>query len=120
MTYRKATICKQTVTDNEVKLSLLIDPKLTDFKGHFPGFPILPGVTQLDWAIAYGKQFLNCPTIFKGMEVIKFQEAILPNNNVDLTLIWNPEKSKLTFSYTSEGEQGVIKHSSGRIKLDVA
>ncbi|WP_372881587.1 3-hydroxyacyl-ACP dehydratase [Psychromonas sp.] len=117
MTLRKATICQQSVTENEVRLSLLIDPELTDFKGHFTGFPILPGVTQLDWAIFYGQQFLNCPERFKGMEVIKFQEAILPNNRVELTLTWDAEKGKLTFSYISYCDAVVIKHSSGRIKL---
>lgn len=117
MTLRKATICQQIVTENEATLSLRINPELTDFEGHFPSFPILPGVTQIDWAIFYGKALLNCPKIFKGMEVIKFQDPILPNTHIDLMLKWDNEKQKLYFSFCSDNDGIIKQHSSGRIKL---
>ncbi|WP_019616224.1 3-hydroxyacyl-ACP dehydratase FabZ family protein [Psychromonas ossibalaenae] len=113
MSQRKATIIDQQILDNKVILTLHVDADITDFEGHFPGYPILPGVTQIDWAIYYGKKLLNSGTRFAGMEVIKFQEPILPNSVVLLTLTLDANKQKLHFAYSSKNS----RHSSGRIKL---
>lgn len=113
MSQRKPIIVDQQISENKVVLTLKIDMSLADFDGHFPGYPILPGVTQIDWAIFYGKKLLNCGTRFGGMEVIKFQQPILPESLVVLTLSWDTNKQKLHFSYCSESAQ----HSSGRILL---
>jgi len=116
MLKRKATIIEQNITANKAILTLQVDPDLADFEGHFPGYPLLPGVTQIDWAIFYGKKLLNIGSLFAGMEVIKFQDPILPGSIVLLTLIWHSDKQKLQFSYSSESNQ----YSSGRIKLLVS
>lgn len=111
----KATIIEQRVVNNSATLLLKIDPEISYFEGHFSHYPILAGVVQLDWAIYYGKKLLACDDRFAGMEVIKFQQPILPYQQVLLTLRWEKEKQKLYFSYTS-GEDN--NHSSGRIKLE--
>lgn len=111
----KATILEQNVIENGAKLLLRIDPEIAYFDGHFDNYPILAGVVQLDWAIHYGKTLLSANSVFDGMEVIKFQQPILPNMLVLLTLRWEKEKNKLYFSYTS-GENS--NHASGRIKLE--
>jgi len=115
MSQRKATILEQKIIANKAMLTLQIDSDIADFEGHFPGYPLLAGVTQLDWAVFYGKKLLNAGHHFSGMEVIKFQDPILPGDIVLLTLIWHADKQKLQFSYTSETNQ----YSSGRIKLTV-
>ncbi|WP_354622774.1 3-hydroxyacyl-ACP dehydratase [Psychromonas sp. MME2] len=117
MPLNKAPIVAQKIADNELQLLLFMEPSLAYFQGHFPDFPILPGVAQIDWAIYYGQTLLNCPNKFAGMEVIKFQEAILPNQTVSLTLKWQSDKGMLYFSFNSHGVQPVKTHSSGRIKL---
>lgn len=111
----KATILEQTIVENSAELLLRIDPEISYFKGHFDDYPILAGVVQLDWAIHYGKTLLGAHGSFSGMEVIKFQQPILPNDTVLLTLKWNAEKQKLYFWYTSGDD---INHASGRIKLE--
>lgn len=113
----KATIIEQTIAGNNATLLLHIDPEIAYFEGHFDNYPILAGVVQLDWAIHYGKKLLSCGSVFKGMEVIKFQQPILHNMEILLTLRWDSEKEKLYFSYTS-GEDN--NHSSGRVKLGAA
>ena len=117
MSQRKPTIVDQQICANKAILTLKIDAVLADFEGHFPNYPLLPGVTQIDWAIFYGKKLLiNSGTRFAGMEVIKFQDPILPDSIVLLTLTWNTDKQKLSFSYHAEACQ----YSSGRIKLLVS
>jgi 3-hydroxymyristoyl/3-hydroxydecanoyl-(acyl carrier protein) dehydratase len=113
MLQRKATILDQQVSAEKARLTLQIDAQIADFEGHFSEYPLLPGVTQIDWAIFYGKQLLNSGSRFAGMEVIKFQEPILPGTVVLLSLTWDKDKQKLHFSYSSDHAQ----HSSGRIKL---
>ena len=114
MTKRKPTITAQHCTASQVELTLHVEADILDFQGHFPQHPLLPGVTQIDWAIYYGHKLLNTYPHFAGMEVIKFQEPILPGSNITLTLEWFADKHKLHFAYTST--KGT--HSSGRIKLD--
>lgn len=112
---QKATIIEQKIVKNSATLLLRIDPEISYFKGHFDNYPILAGVVQIDWALYYAKELLGADTVFAGMEVIKFQQPILPNTEVLLTLRWEKEKQKLYFSYSS-GENS--NHASGRIKLE--
>ncbi|WP_105902333.1 ApeI family dehydratase [Vibrio gangliei] len=116
---RKPTIIKHQVQDNQVTLWLKVDSTIEDFKGHFAQFPLLPGVTQIDWAVFFGQQYLNAPSQFQSMEVIKFQEPILKNSLVKLELTWHSDKHKLYFHYYSESEHEpqTRTHSSGRIVL---
>lgn len=117
MEKRKPTIKHIEVSQNTAELVLRIDEDILDFKGHFAHFPLLPGVTQIDWALFYAIQYLKTPTAFKGMEVIKFQEPILPNSTVHLALSWDGEKGKLAFKYTSGSHDTQNTHSSGKMKL---
>ncbi len=109
----KPTLLAQEADESQIRLTLRIDADITYFEGHFTQFQLLPGVTQIDWAVEYGREFLDTPPIFKGMEVIKFFKPITPGNLVELTLQWDAEKQKLKFAYCSEAG----KHSSGRILL---
>ena len=112
----KPAILSEKPIENGVVLTLRIDEDIAYFEGHFSTFKLLPGVTQIHWAVDYGQEFLATPPIFKGMEVIKFFKPITPGSTVELTLTWKPEKQKLLFAYNSaEG-----KHSSGRIRLGPA
>lgn len=81
------------------------------FDGHFPGAPILPGVVQIDWAIAYGRQCFNLPPVFLGIHALKFQQVITPELPVTLELVHEQSKSCLTFKLSSQAGQ----HGSGRI-----
>ena len=58
------------------------------FQGHFPGFPILPGVMQLDIAIR------NSPvqTPVKAIKKMKFMNIIVPGEDVELDLEQTGEK----------------------------
>ncbi|HAS6134267.1 TPA: 3-hydroxyacyl-ACP dehydratase [Vibrio vulnificus] len=116
-TKRKPTVLASQVDGHSATLQLRVDHDLLDFSGHFTHFPLLPGVTQIDWAMFYGQTLLQCPAAFKGMEVIKFQEPILPDAQVTLSLVWDESKAKLQFSYTSSRDGKRVSHSSGKMKL---
>lgn len=94
-------------------LQLRLPAGLLWFRGHFPGHPILPGVTQINWAMQYAHQLLGIEAAFKGGEVVKFQQPLLPEQQVRLLLEWQPERGKLLFSYRVGGATA----SSGKIAL---
>lgn len=99
-----------------VKLALTVPADLLYFEGHFPGSPILPGVVQLDWAIARGRQYFDMPPVFRDIAMLKFQQIIAPGATVQLDLAWDSAKSSLQFKYLSQAGQ----HASGRVLFAAA
>lgn len=98
---------------DEVTLLLKVPAKLCYFDGHFDQAPILPGVVQIDWAIFFAKQQLAVQGEFQALEAVKFKEMIMPDGQVKLALIYNPERQKLTFKYHLDD----VNYSSGRVVL---
>lgn len=96
-------------TDAGDDLTLLIDPRLPQFEGHFPGHPILAGVVQVEWAEMFGRERFGIAGRFAGMEALKFQRVITPGAPVTLSLAWSA--GRLSFRFHSD--QG--PHASGRL-----
>ncbi|MGF1688560.1 3-hydroxyacyl-ACP dehydratase [Photobacterium japonica] len=119
-TKRKPTILAQQVNAHHAVLTLHVTADITDFQGHFTDYPLLPGVTQIEWAVHYGRTCLSLTGEFAGMDALKFQQPILPNSHVVLTLTWSPEKHSLRFCYTSQEGEVEHTHASGRITLSEA
>jgi acyl-coenzyme A synthetase/AMP-(fatty) acid ligase len=96
----------------QAALSLDIVPQLRVLEGHFPGAPVLPGVVQLDWAIAFARQvFPDMPPRFVRVDQLKFQQPVLPPVQLELALEWSAEARHLSFRYSSQ--HGA--HSTGRV-----
>ena len=96
-----------------VLLELTAPADLLYFDGHFAVAPILPGVVQVEWAIHYGRQYFPLPPHFTGINVLKFQQVVQPEQPVQLELVHDTVKNSLNFRYTSASGQ----HASGRIML---
>lgn len=109
-------VLEQVETDGEWSLQLSVPPDLAYFSGHFPKAPVLPGVVQVEWALNLGRQLLNLPGKFAGMEVLKFQQLVRPGDEIQLHLRFDPERGKLYFAYRND----TATCSSGRILLGAA
>ncbi|WP_322399994.1 AMP-binding protein [Massilia luteola] len=94
-----------------VLLELTVPADLLYFDGHFAVAPVLPGVVQVDWAIRYGAQYLGCAGAFAGIQALKFQQMIRPEQPVRLELSRDAAKGSLAFRYFSAAGA----HASGRI-----
>jgi 3-hydroxymyristoyl/3-hydroxydecanoyl-(acyl carrier protein) dehydratase len=94
-----------------VVLELTAPSNLLYFDGHFPGVPILAGVVQIHWVIAYGRQCFDLPPVFLGIHALKFQRIIAPEKPFTLELVHEPAKSCLSFKITSRAGT----HSSGKV-----
>ncbi len=109
-------IISQTTFDNGVSWQIFVAAELDFFKGHFDEQPVLPGVTQLDWAIQLGSKAFGYEPTVATLEVLKFQQLLLPNTHVELVISHNPDKAKLTFHY----QDGDKRFASGRIAFDTS
>ncbi|QUN05713.1 thioester dehydrase [Shewanella yunxiaonensis] len=99
------------IEGNDAHWQLQIPVDYPAFTGHFPAYPVLPGVVQLDWAVRFGCQQFGYQTAVAQLEVLKFQQLIQPGMQVSLCIRHLVEKRKLQFSF-SAGEQ---RFASGRI-----
>ncbi|MDM5135099.1 hydroxymyristoyl-ACP dehydratase [Aeromonas salmonicida] len=102
----------ETLADG-VRLHLRLDPELSWFAGHFPGAPLLPGVTQIHWVMHYATSRLNLELPFHGLDQLKFQRPLRPGAECSLSLQWQPQKDQLVFSYALGDELA----SSGRVRF---
>ena len=95
--------------------SLFLEPGLTAFQGHFPGNPILPGVVQVDWAIAFARLAFGELGGFRGITGLKFLQPIRPGTRVELRLVLEPDRQRLKFQFTCAGARksiGVVLFNS--------
>jgi 3-hydroxymyristoyl/3-hydroxydecanoyl-(acyl carrier protein) dehydratase len=97
-------------------LRLATPASLGWFKGHFPTQPLLPGVAQLDWVMAYAAE-LAPGMRFSSIDSVKFQRPIVPESELELNLHWDATRNVLNFTYMLLNEQGSVPASSGKIKL---
>lgn len=75
------------------------------FQGHFPDFPVLPGVVQVDWALRLGEATFGPLGAFREVRHLKFQGLLQPGMAVELVLTWDEARATLTFAYHAEGER---------------
>jgi 3-hydroxymyristoyl/3-hydroxydecanoyl-(acyl carrier protein) dehydratase len=99
--------------ENLMRWQLFVAAAEPCFDGHFPGQPVLPGVTQLDWAIRLGCGHFGYPLEVATLEVLKFQQLLLPNSRVTLEISHDAAKAKLSFAYVN----GDSRYASGRIAM---
>lgn len=94
-------------------LSFSVSPRLRVLDGHFPETPLVPGVAQLDWALAFGREAFGLPAEVARIDALKFQAILRPGMTATLALDWSAEKATLGFKYSDE--RAVF--SSGRFVL---
>ncbi|MGK0410160.1 MAG: 3-hydroxymyristoyl/3-hydroxydecanoyl-(acyl carrier protein) dehydratase [Shewanella psychromarinicola] len=102
--------------NNLYQWRLFVSADLAFFNGHFPQQAVLPGVTPLDWAVKLGCEAFGYSATIATLEVLKFQQLILPDTYVDLVIEHQVQKAKLIFSYRDQDK----RFSSGRIVVKPA
>ncbi len=107
-------ILARQCADNIAVLTLQIPPSLYYLQGHFPQQPVVPGVVQLHWAEHYLRECLACQLPVRDLEVVKFQQLLLPQQQCQLHLRWDAEKHKAYFEYRQDEQV----FSSGRLVLE--
>lgn len=110
----RAALPGKVIARSGAELLIAIDlaPDDPAFAGHFPSRPVLPGVTQLDWAIRHSQSHWYGQLPFAGVDQLKFQQIIAPGARITLRLT-DRGAGQVEFSYR-EGERDL---ASGRLRF---
>jgi 3-hydroxymyristoyl/3-hydroxydecanoyl-(acyl carrier protein) dehydratase len=83
--------------------------------GHFPEFPVVPGVVQAKWVWEAAVELLGRAAPLKAMEAVKFKEMLLPGREFSLSVQVQRGggQEKLLYSIAD----GDVMFSSGRLIL---
>jgi acyl-CoA synthetase (AMP-forming)/AMP-acid ligase II len=79
-----------------------VDADLAVFDGHFPDRPILPGVAQVDWAIAWGIERFGIAAPFLRLEALKFLLPVEPGMRLEGEWHWDAATATLRFEFRSQ------------------
>ncbi len=101
-------------TANQAEIDIEIPRDLRWFDGHFPEAPVLPGVVQLDWAMAQGRRRFGLPQTAAREFQVKFKSVIGPGERLTLRLTLDSAARRLKFAYERAGSAC----STGSIVLD--
>lgn len=96
--------------DGAHELALRLPLDLACFADHFPTLPVLPGVLQLQWALAFGAERFGTPRACRRMDMLKFHHLLRPGDRPLLRLRHDAMARRLHFAYQLGGAEA----SSGR------
>ena len=74
------------VKEGELSAQLVFPPDAECFRGHFPDFPILPGVAQLFYLRHFAKQVFPDFPETQTFRRLKFQKVVFPRDEVTLSV----------------------------------
>lgn len=95
--------------DQRVHLELEFMPEQIYFQGHFPDFPVYPGVAQIAMVDAFAQQYLGLSGACGQMEQIKFIRMIRPYDVLQLDI----ERQQNRVMFKLYGAEGNV--ASGRL-----
>lgn len=82
-----------------LSLEVELHPDDPCFAGHFEGLPVLAGIVQVHWAVAFAEWHWQRRLVFKAMQSAKFQKLVRPPVRLQLTLHYQPGGGLLKYAY---------------------
>ena len=92
-------------------LDLDVPAELAWCRGHFPGFPIVPGVVMLRWALAHARERFGTGEAEPLAVQVKFRRPVRPGDRLTLELRHAPAARRLSFTY----RDGEVVCSTGHV-----
>lgn len=74
------------------------------FKGHYPDFPVTPGVMLIDRAVKAAEGVLGRKVILKGIKKVKFSNPVFPDEAVSLKME-SRSSGEMSYSFSKDGRQ---------------
>ena len=99
--------------DNSVTIEFSVPDTIPYFDGHFPEFPILPAIAQIELVIRFASHFFGIGIDISEIQRIKFSNLIRPFTPLALKL----EKDEETISFKMFSLNGQTSYSTGTLKI---
>ncbi|MBK8180217.1 MAG: acyl-CoA synthetase [Planctomycetes bacterium] len=94
-----------------LELELEVPADLWCMRGHFDGFPVVPGVVQLQWVLDWARQWSGADLPLRGIEALKFKQILVGKARFRLRLEHAADPAKVRFRLWNEAGE----FSSGRV-----
>lgn len=98
-------------------IDLYINDHIQWLTGHFPQQPLVAGVVQTHWAGKFSETLFGLGNI-QQIDNLKFQDVMLPEQTVQLSLEYNREKNSVKFCYHKPDQADQI-FSEGKIQFQL-
>ncbi|MFE7353338.1 3-hydroxyacyl-ACP dehydratase FabZ family protein [Streptomyces sp. NPDC057543] len=82
---------EQTPEGTRVTVRLPVERATTQMAGHYPGFPILPGVLLIDCVRQAAGSALGAELRLCSIDRARFARPLLPGDELELSLLVTPE-----------------------------
>ena len=99
--------------ENSVTLGFSIPGDNPYFDGHFPCFPILPAVAQMELVVRFASRYLGTGGYVSEMPRIKYTNIIRPSAQLVLKL----EKKEKAVSFRMASPNGETIYSMGTLEM---
>ena len=106
----KETIVEQT--EKSVILEICVPESSPYFNGHFDGFPVLPGVAQIELVTRFASRYFGTSVALSEIPRVKFTNLVRPNTVLLLKL----EKKENSISFSISSREKNTVHSTGILK----
>ena len=104
-----------SVTDDSLVAELSFPPDGEWFAGHFPGYPVLPGVAQLFFARFFARKVFPDYPDAGVYRRIKFHRPVRPDEQVRLEIVRKGERTfAFTMSVANEVASSGVVEGNGR------
>ena len=100
-----------TKTENSLSMEFFVPDTSPYFDGHFPEFPILPAVAQVELILRFASRYFGTGTVVSEIRRIKFSNLVRPFTPLLLSLEING--ATISFKMTSPDDE--IVYSLGTI-----
>lgn len=86
------------------------------FDGHFPGFPLLPAVAQVNMGMELAKQCFGVTSSPREIKKCKFSNIVVPEAEVKVTLTLSQDRQTLSIKMEGTQNEGLV-YSQSTIKI---
>ncbi len=96
----------ESTQDGLVRGKISFDHDFPGFRGHFPGYPIVPGVALLHLTLVLAEQASSCPMVLSAVDRAKFSRQVLPGDQVaaEVKVVRDDDSFTIKAGLTIEGK----------------
>jgi 3-hydroxyacyl-[acyl-carrier-protein] dehydratase len=102
-------ILEASLAESQYTARIVLNPEHEVYKGHFPGYPVTPGVVQMHIVDALLSKALGCALMLQSMPSCKFLKvlnpALYPELNIQIR--WQ-EKDGIVFAEATGQFEGFV------------